>query len=83
MKCIKAIRASKDVELGEIKRVDDKAASSMVGSSWQYVSKTEWKLSRGKKVVEEISTEQSTTQPTKQVEKKPYKKGSKPEKKYK
>ena len=83
MKCIKAIRASKDVELGEIKRVDDKAASSMVGSSWQYVSKTEWKLSRGKKVVEEISTEQVTTQPTKQVEKKPYKKGSKPEKKYK
>ena len=79
MKCIKAIRASKDVELGEIKRVDDKAASSMVGSSWQYVSKTEWKLSRGKKVVEEVTTEE----PTEQVEKKPYKKGSKPEKKSK
>ena len=83
MKCIKAIRTSKDVELGEIKRVDDKTAYYMVGSSWQYVSKTEWKLSRGKKVVEETTTEQVTAQPTEQVERKPYKKGSKPEKKSK
>jgi len=77
MKCIKSIRASKDVEVGDIKRVDDKTAMNMVGLSWQYVSKTEWKLSRGKKVVEETATEQ----PTEQVERKPYKKGSKPEKK--
>ena len=76
MKCIKSIRASKDVEVGDIKRVDDKTAMNMVGLSWQYVSKTEWKLSRGKKVVEEVTTEE----PTEQVEKKPYKKGSKPEK---
>jgi hypothetical protein len=54
----------------------------MVGSSWAYISKTEWKLSRGKKVVEE-STEQVVDQSTEQVEKKPYKKGSKPEKKSK
>jgi hypothetical protein len=79
MKCIKSIRASKDVEVGDIKRVDDKTAMNMVGLSWQYVSKTEWKLSRGKKVVEETKTEE----PTEQVEKKPYKKGSKPEKKFK
>jgi hypothetical protein len=79
MKCIKSIRASKDVEVGDIKRVDDKTAMNMVGLSWQYVSKTEWKLSRGKKVVEETKTEE----PTEQVEKKPYKKGSKPEKKSK
>ena len=52
MKCIKAIRTSKGVELGDIKRVDDKTAMNMVGLSWQYISKTEWKLSRGKKVVE-------------------------------
>ncbi len=52
MKCIKAIRTSKGVEVGDIKRVDDKTAMNMVGLSWQYVSKTEWKLSRGKKVVE-------------------------------
>ena len=79
MKCIKSIRASKDVEVGDIKRVDDKTAMNMVGLSWQYVSKTEWKLSWGKKVVEETKTEE----PTEQVEKKPYKKGSKPEKKSK
>ena len=79
MKCIKSIRASKDVQVGDIKRVDDKTAMNMVGLSWQYVSKTEWKLSRGKKVVEDKTTEQ----PTEQVEKKPYKKGSKPEKKSK
>ena len=79
MKCIKAIRATKEVELGEIKRVDEKTAYNMVGSSWVYISKTEWKLSRGKKVAEEV-TEQSSDQPTEQVEKKPYKKGNKPEK---
>jgi hypothetical protein len=82
MKCIKSIRASKDVQVGDIKRVDDKTAMNMVGLSWQYVSKTEWKLSRGKKVAEEV-TEQSSDQPTEQVEKKLYKKGSKPEKKSK
>ena len=79
MKCIKSIRASKDVEVGDIKRVDDKTAMNMVGLSWQYVSKTEWKLSKGKKVVEETATEQ----PTEQIEKKPYKKGSKPKNKSK
>jgi hypothetical protein len=82
MKCIKAIRTSKGVEVGDIKRVDDKTAMNMVGLSWQYVSKTEWKSSRGKKVVEE-STEQDSEQSTERVEKKPYKKGSKPEKKSK
>ena len=82
MKCIKSIRASKDVQVGDIKRVDDKTAMNMVGLSWQYVSKTEWKLSRGKKVAEEV-TEQSSDQSTEQVDKKPYKKGSKPEKKSK
>jgi len=82
MKCIKAIRATKEVELGEIKRVDNKTAHSMVGYSWQYVSKTEWKLSRGKKVVEE-TTVKDTAEDTAKVERKPYKKGSKPEKKSK
>lgn len=82
MKCIKSIRATKEVVLGEIKRLDDKTAHSMVGFSWQYVSKTEWKLSRGKKVVEE-TTVQDTVQDTVKVERKPYKKGSKPEKKSK
>jgi hypothetical protein len=52
MKCIKALRPGKDVQVGDIKRVDEKTAYNMVGSSWAYVSKTEWKLSRGKKVSE-------------------------------
>jgi hypothetical protein len=82
MKCIKALRTGKDVQVGDIKRVDEKTAYNMVGSSWAYISKTEWKLSRGKKVAEEV-TKQSSDQPTEQVEKKPYKKGSKPEKKSK
>ena len=82
MKCIKALRTGKDVQVGDIKRVDEKTAYNMVGSSWAYVSKTEWKLSRGKKVVKE-TTEQVNDQPTDQVDKKPYKKGSKPEKKSK
>lgn len=82
MKCIKALRTGKDVQVGDIKRVDEKTAYNMVGSSWAYVSKTEWKLSRGKKVVKE-TTEQDTVQDTVQVEKTPYKKGSKPEKKSK
>lgn len=78
MKCIKAIRASKDVELGTIKRVDDKTANNMVGISWAYVPKSEWK-SQFKKP----KTDQVTEQVTEQVEKKPYKKGQKPEKKSK
>lgn len=43
MKCIKAIKESKNVQVGDIKRVDDKTAINMVGISWEYVSKTEWK----------------------------------------
>jgi len=45
MKTIKATRATKDVQLGEIRRVDDKTAFNMVGNSWMYISKSEWKNS--------------------------------------
>ena len=58
MKCIKAIRASKDVEVGDIKRVDDKTAFNMVGLSWEYVSKTEWKKWRGVKTKTEDEKEE-------------------------
>jgi len=34
MKCIKALKTTKDVEIGDIKRVDDKTAYNMVGSMW-------------------------------------------------
>lgn len=43
MKCIKAIKPSKGVEVGDIKRVDDKTAYNMVGSMWAYIPKSEWK----------------------------------------
>lgn len=43
MKCIRAIRKSKDVEIGEIRRVDDKTAYNLVGNSWEYIPKSEWK----------------------------------------
>ena len=46
MKCIKSIKSiksNKNVELGEIIRVDDKTASNMVGNSWEYIPKSEWK----------------------------------------
>ena len=46
MKCIKAIRASKGVEVGDIKRVDDKTAMNMVGISWEFIPKSEWKKDR-------------------------------------
>jgi hypothetical protein len=83
MKCIKSIKTLKNTEIGEILRIDDVEAESKVKTGyWSYISKSEWKLSRGKKVVEK-TTEEVTAQSTEQVDKKPYKKGSKPEKKSK
>ena len=37
MKCLK------NTKTGNIIRVDDKQAHQMAGSTWKYVSKTEWK----------------------------------------
>jgi hypothetical protein len=83
MKCIKSIKTLKNTEIGEISRIDDVEAESKVKTGyWSYISKSEWKLSRGMKVVEK-TTEEVTAQSTEQVDKKPYKKGSKPEKKSK
>ena len=76
MKCIKAIKETKDVVLGTIKRVDDRTANNMVGNMWAYVSKSEWK----KETRKSKPTAQVTEQVTDEVEKKPYKKGQKPKK---
>jgi hypothetical protein len=76
MKCIKAIKESKDVTLGEIRRVDDKTAFNMVGLSWEYVSKAEWKSTTRK----QKPTEKVVEQVEGRGEKKPYKKGVKSEK---
>ena len=74
MKCIKAIRESKGVEVGDIKRVDDRTAINMVGSSWEYVSKSEWKKTTRKQVEPKSEPSQN------HGEKKVYKKGERSEK---
>jgi hypothetical protein len=79
MKTIKSIRKTKEVELGEIRRVDDKTAHNMVGSSWQYVSKTEWKKSTRNQVGTKLEPNKDQVE-TEQLEKKPYKKGQRSEK---
>jgi hypothetical protein len=38
MKCIK------NNKTGEIKRVDDSTANNMVGKTWSFIPKSEWKL---------------------------------------
>lgn len=80
MKCIKAIRESKGVEIGDIKRVDDKTANNMVGLSWVYIPKSEWKLATRKTKSTDQPTVQVNEQENEQGEKKPYKKGQKSEK---
>ena len=45
MKTIMAIKDGKEFKSGEIRRVDDKTAFNMVGLSWKYISKSEWKNS--------------------------------------
>ena len=78
MKCIKVIKATKDHEVGTIRRVDDREADSKVSTGyWMFIPKSEWKLSTRKS---KSTTDQATEQVTDQVEKKPYKKGQKSEK---
>jgi hypothetical protein len=54
MKCIKNLKT------GSIIRVDDKQAHQMVGNTWQYIPKSEWKAATReipkKEVVEESAT---------------------------
>lgn len=60
MKTIMAIRNGKEFKEGEIRRVDDKTAFNMVGTSWKYISKSEWKSSKTTK--SEPSTDQVKTE---------------------
>jgi len=71
MKCIKALRASKNIEVGEIKRVDDKTANNMVGLSWAYVPKSEWKLATRKSKPKEESEEPKKKSNPKQMDGQP------------
>jgi len=63
MKCIKAIRATKYSEVGDIKRVTDVEANEKVDTGyWSFVSKSEWKLAtrKSKTEVVEVVNEQIT-----------------------
>jgi len=52
MKCIK------NVKTGDIKRVDDLQASNLVGVTWQYIPKSEWKaVTRVVSEKQEVETE--------------------------
>lgn len=60
MKTIMAIKDGKEFKSGEIKRVDDKTAFNMVGPFWKYISKSEWKSSKGVKsesIKDQVETE--------------------------
>lgn len=57
MKCLK------NAKTGNIIRVDDKQANNMVGSTWSYISKTEWKLATRKpEPVVEVKTEETISE---------------------
>lgn len=57
MKCIKAIKGTKQTQIGEIKRVDNEEADLKVGSGyWKFIPKSEWKEAT-RKVVEQPKEE--------------------------
>ncbi len=61
MKCIKSIKATKNTELGVMKRVDDSEAESKVVSGyWSYISKKEYKDNGG--VFESVSTKKEVVE---------------------
>lgn len=58
MKCIKCIKQAKSYTIGEIRRVKDNEAEERVNNGyWKYVSKTEWKQSKGITKEESVKTE--------------------------
>jgi hypothetical protein len=63
MKCIQAIRASKNVEVGDIARIGDVEAELRVkGGSYKYIPKTEWKKWKGISKTEEVVTNEVVEQ---------------------
>ena len=56
MKCIKAIRATKHTEVGEIKRLTDIEANEKVSTGyWAFAPKSEWKLATRKSKPEMVT----------------------------
>lgn len=75
MKTIKSIKATKNVELGTIKRVGEKEADSEVrGGYWKYIPKNEWKGSKPKK---EEQVKETSPENVEEMNKKPKKNGKK------
>lgn len=73
MKCIKAIKGTKQTEIGEIKRVDNEEADLKVSSGyWKFIPKSEWKEAtrKPKEEVKETVTEGEPTIAQKQLNKK-------------
>lgn len=58
MKCIKSVKKTKQVNLGEIIRVTDEDAYEKVkGGFWTYATKSEWKQDRfGNNKVENLNS---------------------------
>lgn len=62
MKCVKSVKQTKQVNLGEIIRTTDEDAQEKVrGGFWVYAKKVEWKEGRtsNKKTETTISTEET------------------------
>jgi hypothetical protein len=79
MKTIKSIKATKNVEVGTIKRIGEKEADSEVkGGYWKYVPKSEYKSLKGKHETPSIpvSDNQTETEQTPNKSKKNSKKNS-------
>jgi len=65
MKCIK------NNKTGEIERLGDKEAYNMVGQTWSYISKSEWKgATRKVKVTEVVNDSEGETIAEKQLKSK-------------
>jgi len=57
MKCIKAVKTTKQFTTGDIKRVTDSEADLATKDGyWMYVSKSEWKLATRKPKAEEVES---------------------------
>ena len=54
MKCLKNLKT------GNIVRVDDNQANNMVGVTWQYISKSEWKAATRKPKPEVVEAAEET-----------------------
>lgn len=54
MKCLKNLKT------GNIVRVDDKQAYNMVGTTWNYISKSEWKAATRKPKPEVVEATEET-----------------------